>query len=144
VAAQFGDNFPGGHGVVFDGQDAGHRAGLIRCSQRCAAFCQETIEGLLNKSSWTAKIAAFGGNCRECVTNVEAAEGCDLLNSSINAENPPSLVVYCILHGSGKFKIYNLLKFKELIRGRDWHGHCNCSFEEVVTPSFCLERYNDE
>jgi hypothetical protein len=28
MVAQFGDNFPGGHGVVFDGQDAGHRVGL--------------------------------------------------------------------------------------------------------------------
>ncbi|MNP25055.1 hypothetical protein D3C76_1178480 [compost metagenome] len=38
VAAQFGDNFPCGHGVVFDGQDAGHKAGLIRCSQRLCAI----------------------------------------------------------------------------------------------------------
>ncbi|MNI58907.1 hypothetical protein D3C73_1140420 [compost metagenome] len=29
MAAQFGNNFPSGHGVVFDGQYAGHRADLI-------------------------------------------------------------------------------------------------------------------
>jgi hypothetical protein len=29
VAAQFGDDFPGGHGVVFDGQNAGHRRYLF-------------------------------------------------------------------------------------------------------------------
>jgi hypothetical protein len=80
----------------------------------------------------------------DCISNVGAAEGCDLLLFPINAENPLSLVVYCILHGSGKFKLYKLLKLKELFRARDWHGHCNCSFEEVVTPSFCLERYNNE
>ncbi|MNL17779.1 hypothetical protein D3C87_1388940 [compost metagenome] len=57
VATQFGDNLPGGHGVVFDGQDAGHKAGLIKCSQRCAAFCQEMIAGFLNKSSWTFRVS---------------------------------------------------------------------------------------
>jgi hypothetical protein len=56
VAAQFGDDFTGGHGVVFDGQDAGHRAGLIKCSQRCAAFCQEMSAGFLNKSSWSIRV----------------------------------------------------------------------------------------
>ena len=40
VAAQFGDDFPGGHGVVFDGQNTRHRAGLDRFNGM-AAFCQE-------------------------------------------------------------------------------------------------------
>jgi hypothetical protein len=53
MAAQFSDDFTGGHGVVFNGQDAGHGAGLIKCSQRCAAFCQEMFAGFLNKSSWS-------------------------------------------------------------------------------------------
>jgi hypothetical protein len=42
----------------------------------------------------------------DCISNVGAAEGCDLLLFPINAENPLSLVVYCILHGSVKFKFY--------------------------------------
>jgi hypothetical protein len=48
MAAQFGDNFPGGYGVVFDGQDAGHRAGLIigsiRSSGHFAKNCSRLIK----------------------------------------------------------------------------------------------------
>jgi hypothetical protein len=48
-----------------------------------------------------------------------------------NAENPPGLAIYCILHGSWKFHLCNLLKLNNLSKVRDWHGHCNCSFEEL-------------
>jgi hypothetical protein len=48
MAAQFSHNFPGGHGVVFDGQDAGHRASLLSGSLQNEGILPRNPRGLLN------------------------------------------------------------------------------------------------
>jgi hypothetical protein len=35
------------------------------------------------------------------------------------------------LHGLRKFQLCNYLKLNSLSKTRDWHGHCNYSFEEL-------------
>lgn len=68
--------------------------------------------------------AAFTASRPEAIKATGAA-------SFRNAENPPGLALYCILHDPRKFNLCNSLKLKDLSEIRDWHGHCNCSFEEL-------------
>jgi len=39
--------------------------------------------------------------------------------------------VPCNLHGHWKFKLYNLLKKRNLFKVGDWHGDCTSSVEEL-------------
>jgi hypothetical protein len=67
VVAQFGDNFPGGHNVVFDGQDAGHKAGLICSSIRSNAhFAKKNPR--LNKLTFIWPGFAGPGGGVDCLT----------------------------------------------------------------------------
>jgi hypothetical protein len=43
----------------------------MKCSQRCAAFCQEMIAGFLNKSSWTL----------QCIKPAESARSLHIARS---------------------------------------------------------------
>ena len=68
--------------------------------------------------------AAFTASRRQAIKAIGAS-------SFRNAESPPGLALYCILHDPRKFHLCNPLKLKDLSGIRDWHGHCNCSFEEL-------------